>query len=146
MNEEDAAWVRSHFDAVDRLAAESEAFRFALEAVIDWRFAIDARAIIARLWSGIEAIFGINSELVFRVSLISARLLADNLADRRAKFETVKKLYDLRSKAVHGSAMSPDKLKIAINESFRLLRDLLVLVAERGEMLTKADIEDALLG
>src|SRR5262249_8334879 len=65
VSDEDAVWIQRHFDVFNNLAAESQALRFALEAAIDWRFAKDARSAVARLWSGIEAIFGITSELVY---------------------------------------------------------------------------------
>ena len=103
---EDAGWIHQHFDVFNNLAAQSQPFRFALEAAIDWRFAKDARSAVARLWSGIEAIFGITSELVYRISLLSACLLAERGDTRKAKFEQVKKLYGLRSKVVHGEQLT----------------------------------------
>lgn len=81
---DDAAWIRERFDVFNDLATQSQPFRFALEAAIDWRFAKDARSAVARLWSGIEAIFGITSELVYRISLLSACLLADRGDARKA--------------------------------------------------------------
>jgi hypothetical protein len=140
---EDAAWIHRHFDIFNQLAAGSQAFRFALEAAIDWRFAKDARSAVARLWSGIEAIFGITSELVYRISLLSASLLAGRGEMRRTKFEEIKKLYGLRSKAVHGEQLTDEKLAAALDDSFQLLADLLILSINKGHVLNQDDFDEA---
>jgi hypothetical protein len=143
ITELDATWVRDRFDTFNRLAADNEPFRFALQSSIDWRYAKDARSAVARLWSGIEAIFGINSELVYRISLLSASLLASRGHERKEKFNEVKQLYGLRSKAVHGEAMTEAKLAQALNGSFRLLAELLLLSVERGHALSQDDFDRA---
>lgn len=140
---EDAAWVRAHYDIFNKLAAESESFRFALEAAVDWRFATDARAAVARLWGGIEALLGITSELVYRISLLCACLLALRGDNRRAKFQEVKSLYALRSKVVHGEPLPMDRIETALNDSFGLLSSLLLLIISRGRMVSQADFDDA---
>ena len=139
-------WIREHYDVFNDLAASSEPFKFALEAAIDWRFAKDARSAVARLWSGIEAIFGITSELVYRLSLLAASLLAERGDARKAKFEAVKKLYGLRSKTVHGEPLSEDKLASALNDSYHLLADLLILSIHRGHVLGQDDFDQAVFG
>lgn len=144
LNETDAAWIRSHFDTFNRLASQDEAFRFALEAAIDWRFAKEPRSAVARLWGGIEALFGINSELVYRISLYSACLLAERGEARKQKFEEVKRLYGLRSKVVHGEKLAEEKISQAMSESYHLLRDLLLIAVERGKPITNVDIDAAI--
>lgn len=144
INDADVDWILAHFDTFNRLAAESESFRFALEAAVDWRYAKDVRSAIARLWSGIEAILGIRSELIYRISLISAALLAPRGNERRAMFRRVKELYGLRSKAIHGAKMSDEKAKKALNGSFELLKDLILLSIESGHPLNQEDFDTAL--
>jgi hypothetical protein len=143
---EDAAWIREHFDVFNNLAAKSQSFRFALEAAIDWRFAKDARSAVARLWSGIEAIFGITSELVYRISLVSACLLAERGEKRKAKFEEVKKLYGLRSKVVHGEQLTDERVASALNDSYHLLASLLLLSINTGHVLGQDDFDQAVFG
>lgn len=145
-SEEDATWARAHFDEFNQLAAEDEAFRFALEAVIDWRFATDRRAAIARIWSGLEGLFGIRSELVFRLSSLAASLLEPRGPDRVDRFVQIKKLYAARSKAVHGANLESNAVQRALDGSYALLRDLLLVVIERGRTLNKGDQLEALLG
>jgi hypothetical protein len=141
---EDAAWIGEHFVTFDKLAAQSTSFRLALEASIDWRYAKDRRSAVARIWAGVEAVFGISSELVYRISVMSASLLTPRGQERRKKFEDVKKLYGLRSKAVHGSDISDDKLGEALDGSYRLLADLLLLMVNQGRVLSDRDFEAAL--
>lgn len=138
---EDAEWVLKHFENFNALAAKSEKFRFALEAAVDWRFSKNPRIALARIWSGIEALFGVTSELVFRISLLCAFLLEPTGGSRLEKFQAVKKLYGVRSKAVHGDEISEDKLYEGMTQSFELLRDLLLQAVERGTELSEADID-----
>ncbi len=90
--------------------------------------------------------YGISSELVYRISLLSASLLEPRGELRKAKFEAVKKLYSLRSKAVHGDALPPEKLASAMNESYDLLRDLILLSLNKGHALGSSDFDEAVFG
>lgn len=143
--EDDSAWVRSHFESFNKLAADSEAFRFGLEASIDWRYGTDARAAVARIWGGIEGLFGIKSELVFRLSSVAASLLEARGAARRERFVATKKLYAARSKVVHGATMKQEEIQHALDESYGLLCELLLVVIDRGQMFDGDDQLDALL-
>lgn len=142
----DAQWVREHLDTFDRLAAEDRRFRFALEAAMDSRYAKDSRAAIARVWSAIESIFNVSSELVFRLSLMLATTLAPRGPERLALFERSKKLYGLRSKAVHGAEIEETRLTQGLVESWDLLRRLLLDAVQRGAVRTEADFNEAIFG
>jgi hypothetical protein len=146
LTKEDLDWIQQHYEVFNRLAAENESFRLALGAAIDWRYAKDARTAIARLWSGIESIFGITSELIFRISLISASLLEEPGEARKTRFRAVKKLYGLRSKAVHGESLPEEKVLSAMNDSFHLLKELLLLTIEKGHVLSNKDFDDSVFG
>ena len=136
LTDKDALWVRSNFSTANTLASSSQAFRFALEAASDWRFATDSRAGIARLWSGVEALFDIRTELVYRLSILLASLLEERGSGRIERFAAVKRLYSQRSKAVHGAPMKEGAIADALDGSLELLTDLLRLIIERGEMLS----------
>jgi len=144
LGSEEASWIYQHFEAFNRLASDSSAFRLALEAATDWRFAKEPRMAIARLWAGIEALFGVNSELVFRPSLLCAAILEPRGKGRQAKFSDVKKLYGLRSKAVHGEAMEEKTVDEAMSRSFQLLSELLLATIERGHVLGAEDFDEAI--
>ena len=141
---EDAQWVYSRYDSFNALASESEPFRFALEAATDWRYATDIRSAVARLWAGIEAMFGLSSELVYRISLLAASLATPRGEERKKRFDEVKKLYGMRSKIVHGDKLSDEKLWQALAMSYQLLRELLLLSIERGHMLGPRDFDAAI--
>jgi len=134
VTEDDARWMRQHYQVFDQLAAESESVRLSLEAAV------------ARIWSGIEATFGITSELVYRVSLLSASLLEPRGLPRKTRFRSVQKLYGLRSKIVHGEKIDDAKMAMALNDSFQLLRQLLLLTIEKGHVLGQEDFDQAVFG
>lgn len=86
----EAEWFRGHLEKFNALAAADERFRFALEAAVDWRYAKDARSGISRPWAGIESIFGISSELVYRISLLAATIVAPRGNERVDAFRRTK--------------------------------------------------------
>ena len=141
VNETDAEWCQTHFATFNTLAAESGPFRFALRGAVDWRYAIDLRSAIARIWSAIEALFGVNSELSYRMSVYAASLLEPRGEARKTRFASVRRLYVLRSKAVHGEEILEDDLKSATRESFSLLQELILLTIEKGHILGRDDFE-----
>lgn len=144
LSETDAEWLRVHFSAANQLVSDSQKFYLAMQAAVDWRFAKDMRSAIAHVWSGIEAIFGVSAELVYRISLTAASLLTPRGPERKARFKAIKKLYGLRSKAVHGSNISDENMDFALSGSSRLLRELLILTVEKGHVLNQDDFDKAL--
>jgi len=143
---EAARWCQEHFEEFNRLAHGDERFRFALEAAIDWRYEKDPRAAIARIWSGIESLFGISSELVYRVSLFASTIMAERGAGRIDAYKRAKIIYGIRSKAVHGEPLSDTKLTNGLHESFEILRSILLDCVERGRVRKEDDYLVELLG
>ena len=143
VNEADAEWCQTRFATFNTLAAESPQFRFALEAAMDWRYATDLRSAIARIWSAIEGLFGVRSELVYRMSLLAASLLEPRGETRKTRFASVRRLYGVRSDAVHGKHIPEDKLTRATRESFSLLQELILLTIEKGHVLGRDDFDAA---
>lgn len=143
---EAATWCQEHFEEFNHLAHGEERFRFALEAAIDWRYAKDPRAAIARIWAGIEALFGINSELVYRVSLFASTIMAERGAGRIEAYRLAKSIYGIRSKAVHGEPLPETKLTDGLHESFEILRTILLDSVERGCIRKEDDYLAELLG
>ena len=141
---EDAYWIRNNYETFNSLAAESESFRFALAATENWQYSSNPRIAIAQLWSGIEAVFDISSELSYRISLLIASMLEPRGVARQARFAQVRKLYGVRSKAVHGEELSDVKLTRAMLESFDILSKLLLLNVEKGHPFTQEDFEEAI--
>jgi hypothetical protein len=142
---EKALWVRGKFNSFNELAHKSPAFRYALEASFDWRYSHDVRASIARIWGGIEALFEINAELTYRLSISAASLLTPRGAQRVARYSEIKRMYAQRSKAVHGAQLDDRSLSATLDQSFVLLRDLLVYAADRGRVFDETDILSAIM-
>lgn len=73
-----------------------------------------------------------NKELSFRLSLRVARFLGKTVEERRDIFETVKNLYDYRSKIAHGQTlddMKPgdaDKVRRVLAHAPKILKDALI--------------------
>lgn len=144
LSKEDMRWIQRHFDTFNQLANESDSFRFALEAAVSWRYSKEPRSAVAELWSGIEAIYGINQELVYRISLLSASLLEPRGESRKRRFLAIKRLYGLRSKVVHGEPLPEERINAAMRDSYNLLRSLLLLSVERGHALGSNDFDQAM--
>jgi hypothetical protein len=142
----DVEWIEGNFDKLNNLCANSERFYLAFQSANDWRYASNHRIAIGRLWSGIESLFGVSSELVFRVSLLAACLLAERGTPRKQKFDEVRGLYNIRSMAVHGEKLAEHTLALATQNSYQLLRELLLLSISRGHELGKADFDEAIFG
>lgn len=141
----EADWFKSHFEQFNQLAASDERFRFALEAAIDWRYAKDPRAAVSRVWAGVESLLGINSELIYRVALSAATVVAPRGRERIDAFKKIKGLYGIRSKAVHGEPIAEDKLFAGLHDSFDVLRTLLLDAVERGTIRSDEDFSLELL-
>ena len=117
-----------------RTLLEKNAFQTAVHSLASYHWHPHPRTQLALIWSGIEALFGIDSELAFRISLYTARFLApSDGSERSTVFASVKQLYKLRSKAVHGSDMKGD-LQRAVEESADLLRRLVRRCIENNQL------------
>lgn len=141
----ESKWISTHLEKFNELASTDERFRFALEASVDWRYAKDPRAAISRLWAGIESLFGLSAELVYRVSLFGSIGLAARGEERFKAFRRIKASYGIRSKAVHGEPLSDEKLASGMHEAFDILRALLLHCVLRGGVPTEDDLYRELL-
>ena len=74
-----------------------------------------------------------NTEVSFRISLYIANFLSDNEAKAKQIFKQVRKMYSLRSSAVHGNK-TKDNLESAMVESADLLNRILRRCAETGSL------------
>ena len=124
ITESEATWIGQNFEKARALLAEP-AFQNAVHSLASYSWHSLPRARLALLWSGIEGLFDIDSELVFRLSLYAARFLEpSNEAQRMQIFKDVKRLYKNRSRAVHGSEIKGDA-NACVRESADLLLRLI---------------------
>ena len=109
VKETDLQWVLNRIIEFGKML-EVPKVRRAVEALTTHQHLVSTRMMAASLWSGIEALLGIQAELRFRLALSIACIVEPRGDQRSLRYRRVKKLYDIRSKAVHGSALSEGEL------------------------------------
>ena len=133
MTFDEATWIESNI-ARARSLLDIPAFQSAVHCLATYRWHSLPRVQLAILWAGIEGLFEVQSEIVFRLSLYTARFLEPDDETRRLQvFADVKHLYKKRSVAVHGSRVKGD-LKAAVTDSSELLLRLLRRCVVNGEL------------
>jgi len=133
ISDEEASWIENNFHTARTLLDKTE-FQNAVHCLATYRWHAHPRARLALLWSGIEGLFNIESELVFRLSLYVARFLEpDNEDKMKTTFSSVKRLYKQRSAAVHGSRIKGEAGK-AVEDSVQLLKTLLKRCIVAGDL------------
>ena len=81
------------------------------------------------LMISLESLFGVGQELQYRISLRASTFLSGESPQKSEVFNTIKNLYDKRSKVVHGS----DKVRLDLNELFKLreyVRDTILFLLD----------------
>lgn len=137
-------WVNAQLESWSDLL-ENPAFRLAVDAMTTHHHHANLRMSAAALWSGFEALFGISSELLFRLALLAAAYLEDRGPARLSLYQRIKKLYDYRSKAVHGGVTSDEMLVAHIIEVRGLLSRLLCRMTEQRRQPSTEEFEVLLL-
>jgi len=133
LNEKDILWIEANFTTARELLNQPK-FRNAVHCLATYHWHSLPNAQLALLWSGIEGLFNIHSELVFRLSLYISRFLEkDDHEHRKEIFNNVKNLYKHRSKAVHGSGKIKDPEK-AITSSVQLLRNIIFTCIDNKDL------------
>ncbi|PSR24616.1 MAG: hypothetical protein C7B47_14390 [Sulfobacillus thermosulfidooxidans] len=143
LNQGDWDWVMNHLISIAKLW-EAPRFRVALESLVEHPHQRSLRMVAATLWAGIEALLDIDTELRFRLAAYLASVLEQRGPGRKELFAKVKKLYDKRSKAVHGGVIGAQALVDSIRETRVLLSRLLCVCVEQGHLFTGAELEDLL--
>lgn len=133
LSEADEEWISKYYATASDLM-NHDIYQTAVHAMASYRWHSMPRVQLAILWSGIESLFNVSTEVSFRVSLYIAHFLAGQ-DDVKAKeiFKNTKRLYNARSTAVHGNKMK-DSLHSSVEESAALLNQLILRCAEIGEL------------
>ncbi len=125
LTREDSNWLRDYYDNANSLM-DNNAFITAIHSLANYKWNSMPRIQLAILWAGIESLFGIDSELSYRISLYISKFLSkdDNL---RAKelYNEVRALYKARSCAVHGSRIKGEQTQL-VEQSASLLNKLVI--------------------
>lgn len=130
---DDVKWIKEYFINAKPLM-DNERFSTAVHSSASYKWHSLPRVQLAVLWMGIESLFEVSSELVFRISLYAAKFLERNDEEKALDvFNEVKRLYRARSSAVHGGKIKGD-LSVLVNESSLLLNKLIKKCIEKNEL------------
>jgi hypothetical protein len=122
-----------------------ERFRFAVSVASTLYIHPNPTVQVASIFSAIEALIDVDQELRFRISMIVAKLLTHTSNDRILLFKKMKKLYDARSKCVHGGGLDHDKVLACRDEALEILRRLIIDAVERNEIPTRESLDELLV-
>lgn len=139
LTQDDENWISLYYaNAHDLLGKDP--FLTAVHAMASYRWHSMPRVQLAVLWSGIEALFEASTEISFRISLYIANFLAgEDAAEAKRLFERTRKLYDFRSKAVHGGKIKGE-LDDLVSESAELLNRIIRRCVELGALPNKQEL------
>ena len=118
------------------------AFSFAASVLSIHGFNPNQRIKMTSVWTAIEGLLGFDHELRFRISLALSLILEPIKQERVAMFKKIAKLYDTRSKCVHG-AVEPRKLADDLDASITILRRLMRWFMDRGSLISTAEWDTA---
>ena len=138
----DLDWVKHNLNQVLELNKEAR-FATALDALCSYLHSDRDRMKAAQLWAGVEAIFDVQFEISYRLPILAALMLEQRGEKCRELRAVVKKLYNERSKAVHGQEFNDSKNHISQVRS--LLAKLLAKIIQDGHLPTKQDFDDLVL-
>jgi hypothetical protein len=137
----DLDWTADNLTKFAEVAQDAEHFALANDAFCTHAHCPNLRVETAQLWAGVEAIFKVEQELRFRLAAYVAALLEPRGEERKKLYDKVKKMYDLRSKAVHGVKIKDEILKEHIAEVRVLLSRIMTTIVESGKMPSDRDFD-----
>lgn len=133
LTDDDICWIEKSFTTA-KILLDKQNFSNAVHCLATYHWHSLPNARLALLWSGIEGLFDIDSELVFRLSLYISRFLeGDNVENRKRTFLQVKQLYNQRSAAVHGTRKIKDPDK-SVKDSAHLLRRIIIHCIDQKQL------------
>jgi hypothetical protein len=116
---EDALWIKLHMERALKFVNEPK-FQNAMQALTSFHCIPYSSICLLVAWSGLEALFGVDQEISFRLCLYVANFLKLG-DDRYSEFEKLRRSYGDRSRVAHGAAT---KAK-AVHEHAIYTRDIL---------------------
>lgn len=119
MTLEDVQWIKLHMETALRFVNEPK-FQNAMQALTSFHCILYPSIRLLVAWSGLEALFGVDQEISFRLSLYVTNFLKSDV-DRYSEFEKLRRSYDDRSRVAHGAATKAN----AIDENATYTRDIL---------------------
>ena len=138
-------WVAESFETIMAMRSNRR-FHFALDCHHGSTVENDLRMGASKIWAGIECLIGASQELRFRVAALTAALVDPLGPERLATYRSIQKLYDIRSKVVHGSDLTESELNDHVHNARGVLSRLLRACVVLQRTPDRAELEGLLLG
>jgi hypothetical protein len=143
LKSEDILWIIDFYSNFLYLCRYPK-FSIAVEAIFTSHQQRNERMAIINLWAGIESILDIHSELRFRIAAEIAAFLEPSGKTRIDLYNSIKKLYDFRSKAVHGATITASLISQHILLVRELLCRILLKCIEQKRIPTANEFEESI--
>jgi hypothetical protein len=144
IEKENLEWARANKPSFDSLIRNS-AFNAAIRCYGNAHHLPDLDVRIMLIWSGIERLLGVDAELSRRIALYSSMIIPGTKEERIGNFKQFKKLYGVRSKAVHGADTTEAALRDGYLGASDLLNRLLRRCVEIGRVPTSIELDELAL-
>lgn len=142
---EQLIWAKENAETFYDLIKVPE-FSSAMRCFGNAHYLPDADVRIMLLWAGIEGLLSVDAELSRRLALYAA-LIIDGAPDEKANyFEQVKRAYSVRSRAVHGGKLAPEKLAAGCASAGKILIELLARCVEIKRVPSPAELDRLAVG
>lgn len=133
-------WAKGHKTAFDALIHVPE-FSSAMMCYANSFYLPDTSVSLMLLWAGIEGLLSVDAELSRRLALYSAVMLRGSAEEKAKFYDLVKAAYGIRSRAVHGGKLQPDKLAKGSRDAAYILITLLARCVELGRVPPPAEFD-----
>jgi len=131
ITDENVAWLYQYFNNAKSLL-EHNSFMIAVHSMATYRWHSMPRIQLAIIWAGIESLFSVSSEIVFRISLYVAHFLSDDVNEAKLIFQEIKGLYKARSSAVHGGKIKGETFDLVENSAGILKKLIIKCIETKG--------------
>ncbi len=145
VKDDDLAWIVNRLTTFNSLKATSPPYALAVDSLCEHNHQSSFRMAAAMLWSGIEALFDIKSEISYRLAIYIATLLEKPGNARYELFKRVKKEYNTRSRIMHGDSTDPETLRLHVVTTRKLLSRLICRVTENQGVPKPEEIDGLVL-
>lgn len=133
LDKRDAEWARDNHNQFHALCKTPE-FSHALVCLGNANLVHDRHASLMLIWSGIEGLLSIDSEISRRLAQYAAQLYLGNPDEKYAFYKEVKAAYGVRSQIVHGTMKRPNDLSEERKMAMKILTTLLRRCVELGKV------------
>lgn len=133
-------WARCYSANFDDLIKLSE-FSAAMRCYGNAQLLPEHDVRIMLMWAGIEGLLSVDAELSRRLALYAALLLDGSAKEKADYFDFVRKAYNIRSRAVHGTGLKKSKLEEGSRTAGLILIGLIAKCVELGRVPSPSELD-----